>query len=207
MLRELRPAFSVVVVFTLLLGLVAPLALTGLAQIVLPFEANGSLIRVHGQAVGSALIGQDFHGPKWFQSRPSALTVTNAKGRTVPAPYDAAESGASNLGPTSKQLVAHVAARIAAYRRAFGPGPVPDDAVTGSGSGLDPDISLANARRQAPAVAAARGLEPARVTALVRHEAQHPLLFGVLGTPYVNVLRLNLALSRMTSSGRLVTTR
>lgn len=194
MLRELRPAFSVVVLFSLLLGLVVPLAFTGFAQLVFPLQANGSLIRLHGQSVGSALIGQNFRGKEWFHGRPSALTVTNAKGQTVPAPYDAAESGASNLGPTSKALVSHVTARIAAYRKAYGPGPVPDDAVTSSGSGLDPDISLENALRQAPAIAAARKVPLSVVEQLIRRLATAPVL-GVVGTAHVNVLRLNLELA------------
>lgn len=194
MLRELRPAFSVVILFTVLLGLVAPLALTGFAQLVLPFQANGSLIRTDGRAVGSALIGQDFRGLQWFHSRPSALTEMDAAGRTVPAPYDAAESGASNLGPTSKALIAHVTMRIAAYRAAYGAGPVPDDAVTSSGSGLDPDISLADALRQAPAVARARRMPAVTVERLVRRLAVMPAL-GIVGTAHVNVLRLNLALA------------
>ncbi len=194
MLRELRPALSVVVLFTLLLGLVVPLAFTGFAQLVFPFQANGSLIRLHGQPVGSALIGQDFQGKEWFHGRPSALTVTNAKGQTVPAPYDAAESGASNLGPTSKALVGHVTARIAAYRKAYGPGPVPDDAVTSSGSGLDPDISLENALRQAAAVAAARNVPLSAVEQLIRRLATKPAL-GIVGTAHVNVLKLNLGLA------------
>lgn len=193
MLRELRPVVSLVIVFTLLLGLVAPLALTALAQLAFPFEANGSLIRVHGKPVGSALIGQEFRGPQWFHSRPSALTGTNAKGQTIPTPYDAAESGGSDLGPTSKVLIAHVAARIEAYRKAYGPGPVPDDAATSSGSGLDPDISLANALRQVRAVAKARGMKAAVVARLVRRLAARPA-FGVIGTAHVDVLRLNLAL-------------
>ncbi|WP_174504110.1 potassium-transporting ATPase subunit KdpC [Acidiphilium sp. C61] len=194
MLRELRPVVSLVAVFTLLLGLAAPLALTALAQLVFPFEANGSLIRVHGQAVGSALIGQDFHGARWFHSRPSALTATDAKGHIIATPYDAAESGGSDLGPTSRALIAHVAARIAAYRKAYGPGPVPDDAATSSGSGLDPDISLANALRQAPSVARARGMNAAMLLRLVRRLATRPA-FGVIGTAHVDVLRLNLALA------------
>lgn len=207
MLRELRPAASLIAVFTLLLGLVLPLGFWGFAQLAAPFQANGSLVRANGRVIGSALIGQTFPGAGWFRPRPSALTRTGAHGKIIATPYDAAESGASNLAPTSRILIRRVSARIAAYRRAFGPGPVPDDAVTGSGSGLDPDISLANALRQAPAVAASRGLAPARVVAMVRHEAQRPLLFGVLGTPHVNVLRLNLALRRMTSSGRRITRR
>lgn len=199
MLREIRPALSLVVLFTLVLGVAFPAAFTGFAQLVFPFQANGSLIRVNGHAVGSALIGQNFSGKHiaagdWFQPRPSALVGTNAKGKTVPTPYDASESGASNLGPTSKTLIADVTARIAAYHKAYGAGPVPDDAVTSSGSGLDPDISLANALRQAPAIAAARHLPPAQVTALVNRLANHRLL-GVIGTGHVNVLKLNLALA------------
>jgi K+-transporting ATPase ATPase C chain len=193
MLREIRPALSLVILFTLMLGVVFPAAITGLAQIVLPYQANGSLIRVSGKIVGSALIGQNFTGPIWFHGRPSALSGTNAKGKTVPTPYDASESGASNLAPTSKALVGHVAARVKAYRKAYGPGPVPADAVESSGSGLDPDISLANALRQAPAVAAARHVPAASVTALVNRLAVHRFL-GFIGTDHVNVLKLNLAL-------------
>ncbi|MGC9271729.1 potassium-transporting ATPase subunit KdpC [Acidiphilium sp.] len=199
--NELRPALSLVVLFTLLLGVAFPAALTGFAQLVFPFQANGSLIRVKGQPVGSALIGQNFAGKHivakdWFQPRPSALTGTDAKGKTIPTPYDASESGASNLGPTSKTLISDVTARIAAYHKAYGPGRVPDDAVESSGSGLDPDISLANALRQAPAIAAARNLPAATVTALVNRLATHRLL-GVIGTDHVNVLKLNLKLAGM----------
>ena len=193
MIREIRPALSLVLLFTLVLGFIVPAAITGLAQIVLPFQANGSLIRVGGKIVGSALIGQNFTAPVYFHGRPSALSGTNAKGKTIPTPYDAAESGASNLAPTSKALVSHIAARVKAYQKEFGPGPVPADAVESSGSGLDPDISLANARRQAPAVAAARHLPAASVMALVNRLAVHRFL-GFIGTDHVNVLRLNLAL-------------
>lgn len=196
MLRELRPALSLIVFFTLFFGVVMPSVLTGFAQLAFPWQADGSLIREGGHVIGSALIGQSFDGPEWFQPRPSALTGTDAKGQTVATPYDASESGASNLAPTSRALVDAVTARIAAYRRAYGPGPVPDDAVTASGSGLDPDISLANALRQAPAVADARHLLPERVTALVNRLARRPL-FGVIGTDRVDVLKLNLALGRI----------
>ena len=193
MLRELRPALSLVVLFTLVLGLILPIAITGAAQLALPFQANGSLILVAGKPVGSALIGQDFTSATSFQGRPSALTGTDAKGATVPTPYDASESGASNLAPTSKAMIDDVSTRVAAYRKAFGPGPVPADAVESSGSGLDPDISLANALRQAPAVAAARHLPAAAVTALVNRMATRPRL-GFIGTAGVNVLKLNVAL-------------
>ncbi|WP_428395876.1 potassium-transporting ATPase subunit KdpC [Lichenicoccus sp.] len=193
MLRELRPALSLVVLFTLVLGLIFPVAVTGLAQLALPFQANGSLILVGGKPVGSALIGQTFTSPTLFQSRPSALTGTDAKGATVPTPYDASESGASNLASTSKAMIDDVGTRVAAYRRAFGPGPVPADAVESSGSGLDPDISLVNALRQAPAVAAARHLPAASVIALVNQMATRPWL-GFVGTAHVNVLELNVAL-------------
>jgi K+-transporting ATPase ATPase C chain len=197
--RELRPALSLVVLFTLLLGVVFPAAFTGFAQLVFPFQANGSLIRINGQPVGSALIGQNFSGKHivakdWFQPRPSALTGTDADGKIIPTPYDASESGASNLGPTSKTLVGDVTARIAAYKKAYGPGSVPDDAVESSGSGLDPDISLINALRQAPAIAKARDLPASKVIALVNHLATHRLL-GVIGTDHVNVLKLNLELA------------
>jgi K+-transporting ATPase ATPase C chain len=195
MIREIRPALSLVILFTLLLGIVFPAAITSLAQIMFPYQANGSLIRLHGKIIGSALIGQNFTGPIWFHGRPSALSRTDARGQTIPTPYNGAESGASNLAPTSKALVDHVASRVEAYRQAYGPGPVPADAVESSGSGLDPDISLANARRQAPAIAAARHLPAARVMVLVNRLAVHRFL-GFIGTDHVNVLRLNLALDR-----------
>ena len=143
--------------------------------------------------VGSALIGQDFTSPRYFAPRPSGLTGTDAKGNSIPTPYDASESGASNLAPTSATLLADIKQRIAAYRTAYGPGQVPADAVTASGSGIDPDISLANALRQAPAVAAARHLPAGLVTALVGRLAVTPL-FGIIGEPRVNVLKLNIAL-------------
>ena len=185
-LRELRPALSLVILFTAFTGLVLPGVFTGAMQLALPWQANGSLIMRNGQAIGSALIGQNFTAAKYFQPRPSALS---------PAPYTENTSGASNLAPSSAALLATVRQRIAAYRQAFGPGPVPADAVTASGSGLDPDISLANALRQAPAVAAARHLPAAKVTALINAVA-HRATLGVIGTDHVNVLRLNLALDQ-----------
>ncbi|MDE8343202.1 MAG: potassium-transporting ATPase subunit KdpC [Acidocella sp.] len=193
MTRELRPALSLVVLFTLLTGFILPEAFTGAMQLALPFQANGSLLTVNGQVVGSALIGQNFTSAKYFQPRPSALTGTDAKGNSISTPYDASESGASNLGPASAALLQSVQQRVAAYRKAFGPGPVPADAVTASGSGIDPDISLENALRQAPAVAAARHTDTAKVTALVNQMA-HGAVMGIIGTQHVNVLQLNLAL-------------
>ncbi|MDE2005127.1 MAG: potassium-transporting ATPase subunit KdpC [Rhodospirillales bacterium] len=193
MMRALRPALSLVALFTVTLGLALPALFAGFAQLAFPFAADGSLIRARGRVVGSALIGQSFAGPGWFAPRPSALTGTAANGQSIATPYDASESGASNLAPTSRALADHTASRVAAYRAAYGAGPVPDDAATSSGSGLDPDISLANALRQAPSVAAARHLPAARVIALVRRLAERPWL-GLIGTPHVNVLRLNIAL-------------
>lgn len=195
-LRELRPAFSLVVLFTLFLGLLLPEAFTGAVQLALPYQANGSLIMKDGQVAGSALIGQNFTAAKYFQPRPSALAGTDAKGNAIPTPYDGSESGASNLAPTSAALLSTVQARVAAYTKTFGPGEVPADAVTASGSGLDPDISLANALRQAPAVAAARKLPASEVTDLIDRMAHHAFL-GVVGTDHVNVLQLNLALNQL----------
>lgn len=185
-LRELRPALTLVVLFTLVTGFVLPEAFTGAVQLVLPWQANGSLISQNGQVVGSALIGQNFTSAKYFQGRPSALD----------APYDSATSGASNLGPTSATLLTNVTQRVAAYTKAFGPGPVPADAATASGSGLDPDILLANALRQAPSVAAARKLPVATVVALVQAQTHHAVL-GIVGVDHVNVLQLNLALDNL----------
>jgi K+-transporting ATPase ATPase C chain len=189
LLRELRPALSLVALFTLLTGFILPELFTGAVQLALPFQANGSLLTRNGQIIGSALIGQNFTGAKFFQPRPSALDT----------PYDAGTSGASNLAPSSAALLKTVQGRVAAYQQAFGPGPVPADAVTASGSGLDPDISLANALHQAPAVAAARHLPTAAVTALVNRMALHAFL-SIVGTDHLNVLRLNLALEQLSAT-------
>jgi K+-transporting ATPase ATPase C chain len=196
LIRELRPALSLVILFTLVTGFILPLAFTGVVQLVLPFQANGSLLTQNGQVIGSAIIGQNFTSAKYFASRPSALMGTDAKGNSIATPYDASESGASNLGPASATLLQTVQQRIAAYTKAFGPGPVPADAVTASGSGIDPDISLANALRQAPAVAAARKMPVDRVISLINQTANHPVL-GIAGTANVNVLQLNLALDAL----------
>jgi K+-transporting ATPase ATPase C chain len=181
-----RPAASLLVAFTLLTGALYPALVTGLAQVLFPGQASGSLIRRDGRAIGSALIGQSFDTPRYFWSRPSA---------TSPVPYNAAASTGSNLGPTNPALLEAVRRRVEQLRLAD-PGnlaPVPVDLVTASGSGLDPDISPAAAAYQVARVARARGLDSARIAALVTtHTIRRT--FGVLGEPRVNVLRLNLAL-------------
>ena len=185
-LRELRPALSLVVLFTVFTGFLLPEAFTGAMQLALPFQANGSLLTKNGQVVGSAIIGQNFTDAKYFAPRPSALSTA----------YDASTSGASNLGPTSATLLTNVQQRVAAYTKAYGPGPVPADAITASGSGLDPDISLVNALRQAPSIAAARHVPADTVINLVNQMAHHAFL-GIVGTDHVNVLQLNLALDQL----------
>lgn len=187
LLRQLRPALLVVVGFTLLTGVAYPLAVTAVGQVAFGEQADGSLVRRDGVVVGSELLGQDAADPAFFWPRPSA------------AGYDGAASSGSNLGPGNPALLDAVAARAAAYREANGLAPdalVPVDAVTASASGLDPHISVANARLQAPRVAAERGLDPAVVLQLVdEHTDDRPL--GFLGDPGVHVLRLNLALDEL----------
>jgi K+-transporting ATPase ATPase C chain len=182
----LRPAFSVFVLLTAITGIAYPLAVTGIAQGAFPAAANGSLVVVDGRAIGSSLIGQAFSAPKYFWSRPSA---------TGPMPNNAGASSGSNLGANNPALIDAVTSRIAALRAAD-PGntaAVPIDLVTASGSGLDPEISLAAAGYQASRVARARGLDPATVQSLIERHAVRPWL-GVVGEPRVNVLALNLAL-------------
>lgn len=184
-----------------LCGVAYPLALTGLGQWLMPFQANGSLARnPDGTVIGSRLIGQYWNGPEWFHSRPSATTDTdpNDPTKTVPAPYNAASSGASNLGPTSKDL----AERLSANRKALeemqpelAGAMLPADMLTTSASGLDPDISPANAALQIARVARARDVTPAEINPLLERQIAGRS-FGIFGEPRVNVLDLNLALQR-----------
>lgn len=195
MLQHIRPAVTMIVCMTILTGLAYPLAMTGVAQVLFPYQANGSLIQRDGKVIGSALIGQNFSGENYFHGRPSATTDTdpNDATKTIPAPYNAGNSGGSNLGPTSKALVDRVtedAGKLAAEN----PGtPVPMDLVTASASGLDPDISPAAALFQVPRVAKARHLPEAKVRQLVQDHIAGRIA-GLAGEPHVNVLALNLAL-------------
>lgn len=196
MLAHLRPALSLVVLFTLLLGLVFPLGFVGFGNLAFRFQANGSLIERNGQPVGSALIGQNFTSDRYFHTRESAITGTDPKdpSKTVATPYDASTSSASNLGPTAKALHDRVAGDVATLeKQGAAAGAIPMDAVTSSGSGLDPDISPDYAALQAPVVARARHLSVGQVQQVLASVTQDRLL-GVFGEPRVNVLRLNLAL-------------
>jgi potassium-transporting ATPase KdpC subunit len=195
MAHHLRPALVMIVAFTLLTGIVYPLAVTGIAQVMFPAAANGSLVVKDGKVVGSALIGQAFESDRYFHPRPSATTDTdpNDPSRTIDAPYNAASSAGSNLGPITRKLLDRVKGDVEDLRRAGVDGPIPADAVTASASGLDPDVSPQTALLQAPRVAKARGLPEERVRALVTAHTEGRAL-GLLGEPRVNVLQLNLAL-------------
>jgi K+-transporting ATPase ATPase C chain len=198
MLKEIRPAILMMVLFTVLTGLAYPLAMTGIAQAVFPRQANGSLIEKDGKVIGSELIGQNFADDKYFRGRPSATTDVDPKDatKTVPAPYNAANSGASNAGPTSKALIERVQGD-AGRLKAENPGAaIPVDLVTTSASGLDPDITPAAALFQVPRVAKARGLPEAKVRDLVTQRIEGRFL-GAIGEPRVNVLQLNMALDAL----------
>jgi K+-transporting ATPase ATPase C chain len=200
MLREIRPAIVVLLALTLITGLAYPLAMTGIAQVVFPYRAQGSMIERNGTVVGSEFIGQQFTADKYFHGRPSATTATdpNDSTKTVPAPYNAANSGGSNLGPSNKALIDRVQGDIDALKKENPSAAVPIDLVTTSASGLDPDISPEAALFQVPRIAKARNLPEDRVRQLVEDNTQGRFL-GLLGEPRVNVLLLNLALDRLAS--------
>jgi K+-transporting ATPase ATPase C chain len=197
MLKEIRPAIVFVVALTAITGLLYPFAMTGIAGVVFPYQAQGSLIERNGKVVGSALIGQDFTSAGYFHGRPSATVAPdpNDSTKTVPAPYNAANSGGSNLGPTNKALIDRVQGDVEKLQQENPSAQVPIDLVTTSGSGLDPDISPAAALFQVPRVAKARNMPEDRVRQLVDEHVEGRTL-GFLGEPRINVLALNLALDR-----------
>jgi len=198
MLRQIRPAIVMIIAMTVITGLVYPLGITGIAQLVFPHQANGSLVEKDGTVIGSEVIGQSFTDDKYFHGRPSATTDTdpNDATKTVPAPYNAANSSASNMGPTNQGLI-HRVKEDAEKLKAENPSVlVPVDLVTTSASGLDPDITPAAAEFQVPRIAKARNLPQDKVRALVADMTQEQVL-GLLGERRVNVLKLNLALDQL----------
>jgi K+-transporting ATPase ATPase C chain len=197
MLKQIRPAVVMIVAMTVITGLAYPLAITGIAQVVFPHQANGSLITKDGKVIGSELIGQNFEDPKYFHPRPSATTEPDPKDPTkaVAVPYAADNSAGSNLAPTNQALIDRVrddARKLAEENKA----PIPVDLVTTSASGLDPDITPASAYFQVPRVAGARGVPEDKLRQLVDDNTQGRTL-GLLGEPRVNVLKLNLALDAL----------
>jgi potassium-transporting ATPase KdpC subunit len=195
MLRQIQPAIVMIVGLTLITGFAYPLGMTGLAQLLFPHQANGSLIERDGKVIGSELIGQNFTGDQYFHGRPSATTDTdpNDPSKSVPAPYNAGASGASNLAPTSKSLMDRIAGDVKTLKAENSAVPAPVDLVTTSASGLDPDITPAAALFQIPRIDKARGVSEKRLRELVDQGTQGRAL-GVLGEPRVNVLKLNLRL-------------
>ena len=191
----LGPAVMLLIVLTLITGAAYPALITAVAQVAFPSQANGSMIVANGKTVGSSLIGQCFTDQKYFWGRPSAATASSAD----TCGYDASNSAGTNLGPTSSQLIDNVVAAVDAAQKANGGGPVPVDLVTSSASGLDPNISPAAAEYQVARVAAARGMAPDAVRAIVARHTSQPLL-GFLGEPRVNVLELNLDLDGLLTS-------
>lgn len=200
MLKEIRPAIIMLVMLTLITGLAYPLAMTAIAGVLFPKQAQGSLIERNGKVVGSALIGQEFKDDKYFHGRPSATSAADPADstKTVPAPYNAANSSGSNLGPTSKALNERVKEDVEKLKAENPSAAVPIDLVTASGSGLDPDISPEGALFQVPRVAKARNMPEDRVRTLVTDNTQGRF-GGLLGEPRVNVLALNLALDAAAS--------
>jgi len=195
MLKEIRPALLVLLLLTLITGLAYPLAMTEIAGLIFPRQAQGSLIERDGKVIGSALIGQEFRGDKYFHGRPSATSAPDPadSSKTVAAPYNAANSGASNLGPTSKALSDRLKEDVDRLKAENPAATVPVDLVTTSASGLDPDISPEGALFQVPRVAKVRGVPEDKVRQLVAENTSGRLI-GIFGEPRVNVLALNLAL-------------
>ncbi len=190
MLKQFRPAIMMIVLFTILTGLIYPLGMTGIAQLLFPHQADGSLVEKDGKVIGSEIIGQNFKSAKYFHGRLSATGT----------PYDASNSAASNFGPTSKPLMARVKKDVAALHAENPSTPVPVDLVTSSASGLDPDITPAAAFFQVPRVAKTRGLSQTAVRQLVEDHIEGRFL-GIIGEPHINVLKLNLALDAMRTGG------
>jgi potassium-transporting ATPase KdpC subunit len=197
MLKELRPALVLLVLFTIITGLIYPFAITGIAQVVFPHQANGSLVTRDGAVVGSELMGQMFAKEEYFHGRPSATSAPDPADptKTVDAPYNAANTGGSNLGPTSKALIERIQGDVEKLKVENPNAKIPSDLVTTSASGVDPDISPEAALFQVPRVAKARNMPEDRVRQLVQDQTQGRFL-GALGEPRVNVLALNLALDR-----------
>jgi potassium-transporting ATPase KdpC subunit len=195
MLKEVRPAIVLLTALTLITGLVYPLAMTGIAGVLFPYQAQGSLIEKDGKVIGSELIGQDFESDRYFHGRPSATTGPDPKdpNKTVAQPYNAVNSMGSNLGPTNKALIERVKGDADKLKAENPSTPVPIDLVTTSGSGLDPDITPAAAYFQVPRIAKARNMSEDSVRELVNERVEGRTL-GILGEPRVNVLELNLAL-------------
>jgi len=196
MLNEIRPAFVLLLLFTLLTGIAYPLGMTKVAGALFPHQAEGSLIVKNGAVIGSEIIGQTFTGEKYFHGRPSATTGTDDKGNSIALPNNAANSMGSNLGPTNKALIERIKAEAAKLAAENPNAPVPVDLVTTSASGFDPDVTPAGALFQVPRIAKARNLNPKQVEELVARFTK-PRTLGIIGEPAVNVLKLNLALDEL----------